>query len=61
MVVISGVLFFALIWWWLGARKYYIGPRSNTEAMIARGDGEEAARAAKIEQEIRSSRHVKAT
>jgi len=34
VVVLAGVGLFAFVWWWAGARKYYIGPRSNTEVIV---------------------------
>jgi hypothetical protein len=34
-VVIAGVALFAFVWWLLGGRKYYVGPRANTHVLEA--------------------------
>ena len=37
IVVFAAVLFMSLGWWYAGARNYYIGPRINTERLVAQG------------------------
>jgi len=41
VVVLAGVGLFAFVWWWAGARKFYVGPRSNTEVIVGQAVDED--------------------
>lgn len=63
-VVLVGILFLSYVWWVLSAKKYYIGPRTNVEALILGGNIEEVKELRKIDEEIQQAvemRHRKQT
>lgn len=46
IVVLAGILLFALLWWYISGRKTYIGPRVKAQLVLGEEAGSDEALAA---------------